>query len=87
METQIEKFKRENNIASFEKLSKKNVIEALKSGAILLKVYAVYSYYKVEFADGSYTTNLRKDATSIDKSILSLVSASKQGISYKIKTI
>ena len=85
METDLQKFQNENNIYSFQKLTKKEVILALEWGAILSKNYGVYSYWDLTFADGSRSSNIRSGATNIDRNLLVEVARDKNGYSYKIK--
>lgn len=85
MTTDLQKFQNENNILSFQKLTKKEVVLALKFGAILRKNYGVYSYWDLTFADGSRCSNIRSGSTNIDRSLLVEVARDKEGYSYKIK--
>jgi hypothetical protein len=71
-----------------EKLTKSQILDAMSNGAILSKIYCVYSYYVLTFLDGSKHYNLRKDAIvgineRSNKNIV-LLEANKSGISYKM---
>lgn len=72
---------------SWEKLTKSQVLEAMQNGAVLNKVYCVYSYYDLVFPDGSRHYNIRKGATGgiTDRNIDGIVCIKndKTGISYK----
>jgi hypothetical protein len=70
----------------FKKLNTKEVLEAMINGAILVKTYGVYSYWSLEFSDGSKHYNIRKGAAqsaTSSKNVV-LIEANKHGASYKI---
>jgi hypothetical protein len=76
---------------SSEKLSKKQVLDALQSGAVLTRHFGVYGYWDLTYPDGTRHYNIRKNATNgiSPRLIANLVeiSRNKDGYVYRILTL
>ena len=72
-----------------KKLTKRDILDAMAHGAILSKVYCVYSFWYLTFPDGTIHYNIRKGATngisSINMENIILIKSDKSGFSYKME--
>jgi hypothetical protein len=72
-----------------KKLLSSDVLEYLKNGAILSKIYGVYSYWELKTIDGINITNIRKGACESvkynNKSNLVIFNQDKNGYSLVLK--
>jgi hypothetical protein len=74
------------NIPTFKKLNKKEIISCLQDGAIIEKVYAVYSYYVMIYNDKKYYAFRQGSVASALNSITAeIFDRTKEGYKIKIK--
>lgn len=70
-----------------QKLTSNDIINYLKNGATLTKVYAVYSYWTLNTIDGKSIYNFRKGSPELAKSKIQyeIIKQDKTGYTIKIK--
>jgi len=71
---------------NMEKLTKNQLIELMKEGALLIKTYGVYSYWSLLLPNGTKNYNIRKNAPeSISKCLCETIERNKDGYTLKLK--
>ena len=74
-----------------EKLLKNDILDLMKSGAILSRIYEVYSYWELKTVDGVSITNIKKGVCEMieknNKTNLVILNQDKNGYSLMLKVI
>lgn len=67
------------------KLDKKQTINLMTEGALLIKTYGVYSYWSLLLPDGSKYYNIRKGVPSSISNLCETIERNKDGFTLKLK--